>query len=495
MALRQAPLGHWYPLLIIQLAISQVMQSLTSFRGVQQTFELLAQYLPWPTPSMSSIRRWVLRLGLYELQRQRAYRTDWIYILDLTIELGAAKCLVILGLPQARWQRIVDQEQRGVQHHDVEVLDLQILESSRGEVIEDILNDLTQQVGAPVQILSDHGSDLKKGVELYLTRHPDGIYTYDLSHWLALQFKAELATDERYQAFIKHAHHCRAQLQQTHLSELMPPAQRTQARYFNVDRLVHWGQRMLQYQQQGDFSRLSNEYILDELTLERLAPELPPPIYHQLAQVQGRTYPQRSAFTEFLRQLLEPPVFQTYAQLITQAASVGRRRFEQSLGWLQDYQADLDTYSQMLELSQQLQQQLNHKGLNAHSITNFIETTPTVDLSPRLQDFYGRLITYLVTEGKKVPPGQSLLTTSDIIESIFGKYKLFSARSCLKEIGPMILTIPLCTLEITTDLVKHALETIRTIDVEQWLRQTLGPSILSQRKALFNSSEKDTKVA
>jgi hypothetical protein len=59
----------------------------------------------------------------------------------------------------------------------------------------------------------------------------------------------------------------------------------------------------------------------------------------------------------------------------------------------------------------------------------------------------------------------------------------------------MILTIPLCTLEITTEFVKQAMETIRGIDVEQWLRQRLGPSMLSKRKVMFKSFKKDTKVA
>lgn len=471
------------------------MQSMTSFRGVQQTFEVLAQYLTVPTPSMSSIRRWVLRLGLYELRRQREYREDWLYIVDLTIELGAAKCLVILGIPQARWKTIVEQEQRGLQHQDVEVLDLQVLESSRGEVIEQVFQELSQRVGPPVQILSDHGSDLKKGVELYLTGHPEGIYTYDVTHWLALQLKAELEADERYQAFVKQCHQCRAQLQQTDLSGLMPPSQRTKARYFNVDRLVNWGQQILTYQQEDDFSCLSSTFILDDDTLERLAPELSSTAYHQLIQLKGTPYHRSSAFTQALRQHLSPQAFEAYAPLIRKTASVGRQRFYQKLGWLQDYQADLDTYSQMMELSHRLEFQLKHHGINAQSLSVFIETTPPLDLSPRLQGFYAKIITYLATEGSQIPQGQSLLATSDIIESIFGKYKLFSARSCLKELGPMILTIPLSTLEITTDLVKQALETVRSIDVEQWLGQVLGPSMLSKRKAMFNSSTKDTKVA
>ncbi len=49
---------------------------------------VLAQFWEWPKPDFSSIRQWGLRLGLYELNREKEYRQDWIFILDMTVELG-----------------------------------------------------------------------------------------------------------------------------------------------------------------------------------------------------------------------------------------------------------------------------------------------------------------------------------------------------------------------------------------------------------------------
>jgi hypothetical protein len=446
-----------------------------------------------PTPTFSSIRRWLLRVGLYELQRQRTYRTDWIFILDLTIELGPAKCLVILGLPQVRWEQIVQQGQRGLQHRDVEVLGLDILPSSHGEVIEQSIRQLSDQVGVPRQIISDHGSDLKKGIELYLADHPQVIYTYDVTHWLALQLKAELAPDERYQAFVQQCHQCRAQLQQTKLAGLMPPSQRTKARYLNVGCLVNWAQKILRYQQGNDFSLLSTAFTLDAQALNALAPALAPSLHTRLCQFPGHPYETQETFTAALNEHLGAALSPTEAALICQVASVGRRRFEQKLGWVQDYQADLDTYAQMVELTHRLERQLKRHGLNAESRNTFIDHPNLSQLAPRPQRFYENILTYLATESRNLPPSQSLLATSDIIESIFGKYKLFSAKSCLKEIGPMILTLPLCTIDITTAVVKQALETIRGIDVENWLHKNLGKSSLSNRKRMFN--QKDTEVA
>lgn len=59
----------------------------------------------------------------------------------------------------------------------------------------------------------------------------------------------------------------------------------------------------------------------------------------------------------------------------------------------------------------------------------------------------------------------------------------------------MILTIPLCTIEITCDVVKRAMETVPTLDVVAWAKRVFGQSMLSKRKELFKGHRQNTKVA
>ena len=78
-------------------------------------------------------------------------------------------------------------------------------------------------------------------------------------------------------------------------------------------------------------------------------------------------------------------------------------------------------------------------------------------------------------------------STSDIIESIFGKYKLFVQNNKLQGIGKLILTIPAFTANISLPTIKEAFETIRSIDVKKWLDDNLDPSILAKRRQTLNS--------
>ncbi|MCG8366657.1 MAG: hypothetical protein MJA27_25405 [Pseudanabaenales cyanobacterium] len=102
-------------------------------------------------------------------------------------------------------------------------------------MIHQVLEEVARRVGTPLQIVSDHGGDLKKGVNLYQAAHPEVITTYNITHQCARLLKSELELDETYQAFASRCARSRQQLQQSPLSCLRPPTQRAKARYFNVE--------------------------------------------------------------------------------------------------------------------------------------------------------------------------------------------------------------------------------------------------------------------
>ena len=79
--------GHHYTVKTIQLSVQQVMQAGNSYRAVATTMELLSQNSQTDSPHFSSIRSWLGRIGLYELNRDKEKRSDWILIIDLTLEL------------------------------------------------------------------------------------------------------------------------------------------------------------------------------------------------------------------------------------------------------------------------------------------------------------------------------------------------------------------------------------------------------------------------
>ena len=260
--------GHHYKVQTIQLSVQQVIEAGNSYRGVATTMKLLSQSFLTESPHFSSIRKWLGRIGLFELQREKERREDWIFIADLTLELGQKKAIVIYGISEELWQEKVLKEQRGLRHTDGEILEIEVTESATGERIEKTLEQLTQKVGIPRQIVADHGSNLKKGIELYQEKYPEVIYTYDVSHGMSNLLKKELESAQEYQNFRADCHQCRQQLQQTELDFLIPPSQRSQCRYFNVERLVTWAIKLL------NFSLTFFLDLVPSIELERLEKRL-----------------------------------------------------------------------------------------------------------------------------------------------------------------------------------------------------------------------------
>ena len=83
---------------------------------------------------------------------------------------------------------------------------------------------------------------------------------------------------------------------------------------------------------------------------------------------------------------------------------------------------------------------------------------------------------------------------SDIIESVFGKYKTFSAKSPMKEVGKAVLTIPVFTINIGYNEVKAAMESVSTKDLKSWLDKNVGISLFAKRKQAFSLKKTKTLV-
>jgi len=104
------------------IAIQLVTSGLLSLRGTSYVFKLFEPWFNGGTPCHTVIHHWVLRLGLYNLNKVKEKRDDWIYILDHTIEFGQKKCLLILGITLENFRK----KKFKVTHKDVEVLSIDV---------------------------------------------------------------------------------------------------------------------------------------------------------------------------------------------------------------------------------------------------------------------------------------------------------------------------------------------------------------------------------
>ncbi len=469
------------------MGIRQVTYGLSSLRGSERIFELFSQFSNLPIPSFNSVRSWMFRLGLYLTREQQEWREDWIFILDHTMKLGQRKCLLILGVTKEQLQT----KGYALQHQDVTVLGMDVVTTSTGETVKEQLKQVSKKVGTPLQILSDHGSDIKKGVQLYQSENGAVVYTYDITHKMAALLKAEMHTDEKWNNFLKQCGQARTSLKQTNLHFLLPPRQRTKARYSNIAPRIEWGEKIIAYQQQGEYEQIDPAFTLDQQTTKAVADEFglaaARPLRMAMEAGESKTYADQAAFTQSLVMLIGAESVERMKSVIYPAAAQGQRQFEQKLGWVVQYKDELEIYAQMSQLVTMAEEQVKHNGFNQQSYELFENSIAHLTLFPRAKSLAKKISQYVKVEGEQIPDGQTLLGTSDIIESIFGKYKYLSSECPIRDMGKMILTMPVLTTELTCELVKTAMESVQALDVEKWADKLLGKSSLSKRRVLSNA--------
>ena len=494
---------HRFPLWLVQLALHLMVVALTSFRGASRSLAGLSE-VGWEVddPSAGGIRQWLLRVGLYELHRPRRLGEEWALIVDLSIQLGPTKVLVIVAVARSRLPAprpalpapvavaasalpaAAKAASAALGHQDVQVVGLAVLNHSTGEVIAQHLEQAAKTLnGAVFQIVADGGSDVKKGIELYCQAHPESRYTSDVTHEMARLLKHELETDERFGAFLTHCQKARQGLQQTPLSFLMPPPWRRKGRWLQVGNLIEWALRAQRYAEQGDFSLIDTVHCLDARTYLALIGHLERSTLIRLNARTWRDYANQAGFLQALEAHLGADTLAPHQARLCQAGDRGRRRFHQALGWLGEFRTEIAEYAELIELIKLTQQILKTQGLNIHTAASLAQALAQRPWSVRAQRFSQRIHQYLQRQTHELPEQQNLLATSDVLESLFGHYKLFAERGPLNEVGQLVLTLPLRTVKLTAEFVKTALETVSTADLRRWASETFAPSALARRVA------------
>jgi hypothetical protein len=470
--------NHHHSLEVIQLSLQLYLHASFGCRGVRWVLRLLAGYLPLGAPAATSVLNWCCRLGLAVLQRPLPRRDDWIFVIDETLGLGALKCLIVLGIPAGR----LAETGYSPRHCDMTVLAVEMTVKSTGIWVAAVLEQVSARTGVPAQIVADHGSDVRKGIALFRQQAPHCVETYDISHAVATQLKAHWRADGHWQGFLKQAGATLSHFQQTDLAFLLPPRQRTKARYMHIDAHIDWAQRLIGYHDQGDFSAIGRPCVFSAEAWARLRATQGHRRVDPLRSLIGQRYDTRAALGKALC-AHGAMAWDDLDDAFWRLADRGYARFLEAFAWLLPYRALLPEWTQTIAVSKTIQTVLKTQGLSRGTPAVVqAELAAQGPLAAPVADFQTRVLQHVEHEAIKLPAAATWLASSDIIESVFGHYKAFTARGPLKEVGRLVLLIPAFLSDLSAPVIREAMAAVRTIDVQQWVDTHLGPSMLARRR-------------
>lgn len=199
------------------------------------------EFASFDVPSFTTIRSWLLRVGHYALTRPLDQSKPWLWLVDHTIQIGTQKILVILGCPMDQ----VPFGQRALQLSDLQLVALVPMEKSNAALVEAELEQAVQRTGRPRLIVSDQGSDIKKGIRDFQGWYPRTAYVPDVAHYGATLLEHAWDDQPRWQQFIKELQSTSAKVRQTKSAYLLAPRMRAKARFMNVHVQLRFARRVL----------------------------------------------------------------------------------------------------------------------------------------------------------------------------------------------------------------------------------------------------------
>ncbi|MCY2989110.1 MAG: hypothetical protein NTY19_14740 [Planctomycetota bacterium] len=417
--------NHHYSLGQIAGALSLKLDCRDSLRGTALATGLINRLLggEQEVPSPTSIRSWLLRIGLYQLQRPLEKAGDWVWIVDHTVQIGELKCMIIVGFRLGVWQQ---REDRTLTYADVELIGLWPVRTSTGEVVDGQLESAIARTGLPRLIISDDGRDLHRGLALFQERHGEVVWIYDIKHKTASLLKRELEGDPVWTAFAQRANQMKRQVYQTELAFSNPPQQRGKARCMSVDTLVAWGVKVLKW--------------LDE----------PRPTGREL----------------------------------------DADRIAEKLGWPRDYCEPLRHWVQAMQVIETAETLIRREGHHAESEAELRERLPPVEAGSLADRLQRKLLEFMKEQALRVSETERLPGSSEVLESIIGKYKTMQDEQGQFGATSMLLAIGAFVGRLTVGGIRTALQTIQGVALSKWEKINLGSTIPSQRKQAFPSPKR-----
>jgi hypothetical protein len=88
-------------------------------------------------------------------------------------------------------------------------------------------------------------------------------------------------------------------------------------------------------------------------------------------------------------------------------------------------------------------------------------------------------------ESSYAKPKERLLGSSEIIESLFGKQKNIEKQHAKNGFTGLLLSLAACVSKTTIDVVKNAMESVKTKTVIEWHKNNIGKSVQARRMSAF----------
>lgn len=232
---------HSYGARLISLCVNLAQKI-----GLRSTPVVLKIFWDWlgveaKVPHASAVRGWLQRLGIALLTEPVQRGQDLIWLADHSVQIGAEKVLVTLGVPAAQ----LPPPGTPLRHCDVRVLSLKLGKTWKREDVSREFADLAKRCGNPLAVLTDGAVELREGAEILQDSRPGTLILRDFKHRAANILKSLVGKSASFLRFTTLVGQTRCAIQQTELAHFTPPSPKPKSRFMNLAATLRWATLVL----------------------------------------------------------------------------------------------------------------------------------------------------------------------------------------------------------------------------------------------------------
>lgn len=315
---------------------------------------------------------------------------------------------------------------------DCECIGVKTSSKVTGKRVAEDLEEFFQKAGEPVMIIKDGGGALSNGVNIYNQRNNSEIKVIDdITHAVANGLKKQYEKTIQYKQYMKMLRDGASRLRQTDLAFLIPPRLRKKGRFQSISRLNNWANKLIDKEIFSKRGKAKEGSLLEKL---------------------------RVAFPNF--KSLEPFV---------------------------------KNFIKTTKITNHIMKILKTKGLNIttyHKSMKLLEKLPKNSKTRKVVRVWLEKHIKIQKEFAPCP----LPINSDIIESLFGKFKYSLERSPQSDMNRAILLIPLLCGDLDKHKLASTLENTRHKDLKKWEEENIPYTIRKERLKIFNNNIQKSEI-
>ena len=312
-----------------------------------------------------------------------------------------------------------------MQYTDLKTLLVVNKSSWNGKLVAKELKKLGDTIGKFKYAVGDYGSDLRNGLVLSMIPH-----IHDLSHLIALIIEKLYINDNRFIEFKNKMSNMRNKFAQTDIAAIVPPKGRKKSEYQSFDKIIKWG----------------------------------------------------NASLNLINNKLNNPEQIKYLQEYFETKTLDRIKTE--LSWISHYSELVTELSEINHSIKEVEKELKHNGLSILSLKKCEKILKKLESNngKKLKEL---LLLKINQQIQLLPCTDTVLFSSDILESIFGKYKNRVSENPMASITCLMLIIAAFTCNLSEDSVKQSIENVKIADLKKWSQENIGISLFKKRKVLL----------